>query len=442
MSLWSSVTRVVRTVFGSRDREAEGNHLPFALLDLDYRNGKPAAAPPRRREPPSPRPRTSVPGQEGHRPASTWVEAGQVRFEEPPDGTLRLLPGWLEILSGAGEGREIRFVHLPGTEPEVTFGRGPGPAYQHVQLESPTVSRLHARLRFQEGGWALRNESGTNPTVVNGSPMNGSHPFLPLEDGDRIEMGEVVFLFRHPTQQVRDPLRASWFTDRGPRDANQDFVAVRRFGDGRELAAVCDGMGSSPSAALAGETAIETLVAELEGGGALSDAVQVANREVLTRAGDPPGAEGMGTTLLALLRQGDRYEIAHVGDSRAYRVDEGGARQLTADHSFVAEAVRAGTMSHEEAARSPWRNAVTRHLGAEPDVDADLIGPFSAEEPHLVVLCSDGVHSVLSMEGLEEVVRAAPDLRTMARAIGEEALRLGSKDNVAAVVMQFGEGLR
>jgi PPM family protein phosphatase len=442
MSVWSSVTNAVRALFGSRNGEGGGNDLPFALVDLDYRNGTPAPAPRGRHEPQRARPPTSASGPEGHPPASTWVEAGQVRFEEPPEGTLRLLPGWLEIRSGGGEGREIRFVHLPGTEPEVTFGRGPGPAYQHVQLESPTVSRLHARLRFKEGGWALRNESGTNPTVVNGSPMNGSRPFVPLEDGDRIEMGEVVFLFRHPSQQARAPVRASWFTDRGPREANQDFVAVRRFDDGRELAAVCDGMGSSPSAALAGEIAIETLVAELEGGGPLLDAVHVANRAVLTRAGDSAEDEGMGTTLLALLRQGDRYEIAHVGDSRAYRVDESGARPLTTDHSFVAEAVREGTMSHEEAARSPWRNAVTRHLGAEPDVDADLVGPFSAEEPHLVVLCSDGVHSVLPAEGLEKVIRGAPDLRAMARAIGEEALRLGSKDNVAAVVMQFGAGLQ
>jgi PPM family protein phosphatase len=439
MSIWSSITNVFRTLSGSGNGEGDG---PFALVDLDYRNGTPAPAPRRRHEPQGLPPRSSAPGPASHPSASTWVEAGQVRFEEPPEGTLRLLPGWLEIQSEAGEGREIRFVHLPGTEPEVTFGRGPGEAYRHVQLESPTVSRLHARLRFQDGDWALRNESATNPTVVNGSPMNGSHLFLPLGDGDRVEMGEVVFLFRHPSKKARASVQASWFTDRGPREANQDFVAVRRFDDGRELAAVCDGMGSSPSAALAGETAIETLVAELEGGGALSDAIQVANRAVLTRAGDSSGAEGMGTTLLALLRQGERYEIAHVGDSRAYRVDDGGAHQLTVDHSFVAEAVREGTMSHEEAARSPWRNAVTRHLGAEPDVDADVVGPFSAEEPHLVVLCSDGVHSVLPMEDLDKVVRTAPDLRAMARAIGEEALRLGSKDNVAAVVMQFGAGLR
>ena len=95
--------------------------------------------------------------------------------------------------------RYQRFVALQparGQAPEVTFGRGEGPPLTHVQLRAPTVSRLHARLVQQSGGgWALENLSATNPVVVNGQEIPRGAPPRPLADGDRLEMGEVVFRY-------------------------------------------------------------------------------------------------------------------------------------------------------------------------------------------------------------------------------------------------------
>lgn len=124
------------------------------------------------------------------------VEGETIRFYRPTEGTLQILPGRLEVVEGVDEGKEIIFVRVPGAEPEITFGRQPGPPHQHVQLRRPTVSRRHARMRFEDGRWTIVNESVTNPVRVNDEELPVSGPGRVLQDGDRIEMGEVVFIFR------------------------------------------------------------------------------------------------------------------------------------------------------------------------------------------------------------------------------------------------------
>jgi hypothetical protein len=123
------------------------------------------------------------------------VDTGAVRFHRAAEGTLQLLPGRLEIVGGSEEREEVRFVRLSGRDPAFTFGRAAGEPHIHVQLHSPTVSRLHARMRCEDGSWLLSNLSTTNPVVVNGAPMSNGRE-LPLQDGDRVEMGEIVFQFR------------------------------------------------------------------------------------------------------------------------------------------------------------------------------------------------------------------------------------------------------
>ena len=114
----------------------------------------------------------------------------------PADGTLQFLPGRLEILAGRDDGREIRFVRTGGPDGSiVTFGRAEGPPYRHVQLFEPTVSRNHARMRFDGSSWHLTNLSATNPVVLNGEELPADGAPRPLRDGDRIEMGEVTFRF-------------------------------------------------------------------------------------------------------------------------------------------------------------------------------------------------------------------------------------------------------
>ena len=141
------------------------------------------------------------------------VDGASMRYWRPADGTLQFLPGRLEVVAGRDSGQEIRFVRTPGPDgTRVTFGRAEGAPYRHVQLREATVSRAHARMTLVNGNgshsdhpgrgngvsWRLENLSATNPVVVNGRPLgaDGSPECsVALGEGDRIEMGEVIFRF-------------------------------------------------------------------------------------------------------------------------------------------------------------------------------------------------------------------------------------------------------
>lgn len=143
------------------------------------------------------------------------VDGASVRYWRPADGTLQFLPGRLEVIAGRDSGQEIRFVRTPGPDgTRVTFGRAEGAPYRHVQLREPTVSRAHARMTLEViagapsadgravtgsvGRWRLENLSATNPVVVNGEPLAADEnpgSSVVLAEGDRVEMGEVVFRF-------------------------------------------------------------------------------------------------------------------------------------------------------------------------------------------------------------------------------------------------------
>jgi hypothetical protein len=143
------------------------------------------------------------------------VDGASVRYWRAADGTLQFLPGRLVIAAGRDAGHEIRFVRTAGPDGTiVTFGRAEGAPYRHVQLREPTVSRLHARMELDQrptsnasgtrgttgsqGQWRLDNLSSTNPVIVNGKPLDAYEAdgaSVMLSDGDRIEMGEVAFVF-------------------------------------------------------------------------------------------------------------------------------------------------------------------------------------------------------------------------------------------------------
>ncbi len=227
------------------------------------------------------------------------------------------------------------------------------------------------------------------------------------------------------------------YTDRGRRPSNQDAVVVRQWPDGRALLAVADGMGGHSAGEVAANRALEVLVAAVDSGVSLREAIRTANAVVLAEGRSRPDLQGMGTTIVALLLQDGQYHVANVGDSRAYRIAGATIEQITRDHSFVAEAVRSGELSAEEASRSPWRNALTRSIGAEPDVDVDVFGPFTVDEPHMVALCSDGLYRVLPDARIRDELAGAPDLDTAVRALGQLAVEYGSDDNVTLAVIRF-----
>jgi FHA domain len=123
------------------------------------------------------------------------VNSETVRFERPTEDVVQLLPGHLEVIAGDTRHQEIRFVRVQGQQPQLILGRNPGRSPQHISLNSSTVSRQHARLAFAGGKWNVANLSKTNPVVVNNVELSNVDGELPLTDGDRIELGEVVLRF-------------------------------------------------------------------------------------------------------------------------------------------------------------------------------------------------------------------------------------------------------
>jgi hypothetical protein len=140
-----------------------------------------------------PTPRVPAPVAGGD---AAFVDGETLRFAVPTDRTLQFLPGRLEVIAGPDTGREVRFVRTPGEDTvQVTFGRAEGPVYRHVQLHARTVSRQHAMMSLIDEHWELRNLSMTNPVVLNGRVLEHNEVAPLLVEGDKIEMGEVVFLF-------------------------------------------------------------------------------------------------------------------------------------------------------------------------------------------------------------------------------------------------------
>ncbi len=163
----------------------------------------------------------------------------------------------------------------------------------------------------------------------------------------------------------------------GLRPYQEDAVLTKTLADGRLLVAVADGMGDHAAGGVASALALETLVEALEGEQALDAAFRLANQRVNEKA-RKPGKQGMGTTMVAVLLDSSGYSVANVGDSRAYVISDSGARRITEDHSFVAEALKRG-QSEEEAQSSQWKDAVTRSIGTDAEVEVDVFGPLRSK---------------------------------------------------------------
>jgi serine/threonine protein phosphatase PrpC len=197
-------------------------------------------------------------------------------------------------------------------------------------------------------------------------------------------------------------------------------------------------MGGHAAGEVASALAVQVLRDAVSSGEDLQSACALANARVHQAARSEPGKQGMGTTLVTLLSDGDQFVVANVGDSRAYLFSSQGVRQLTEDHSFVAEAIRRG-QSEEEARSSPWKDALTRSIGTGADVEVDLFGPFRLERDVAVVLCSDGLFKALGSEELRTVFATSTDASDAAKRLVAAAYEAGSDDNITVVVAEHGQ---
>jgi serine/threonine protein phosphatase PrpC len=235
-------------------------------------------------------------------------------------------------------------------------------------------------------------------------------------------------------------------TDKGlRRSTNEDSLVVR---DDLGLFVVADGMGGHAAGEVASQAAIEGITAFVEATLAVSpdqtwpipfNAEQSVNANRLDagfRMADRRiASEAAASTAVAALIADDVVTLAHVGDSRVYRLHQGQLEQLTRDHSWVEEQIRAGTLTESAARAHPWRNIVTRALSGSEDLKVD-IRELTLEPGDRLLLCSDGVFAVLSDDQIGEVLRQHADLDAVCDALITGANDGGGPDNVTAVALE------
>jgi protein phosphatase len=219
---------------------------------------------------------------------------------------------------------------------------------------------------------------------------------------------------------------------------------------------VCDGMGGQAAGEVASKVAVDTVLKYFrdEAGRETSEqsintdpaharakavqtAITRANKAIFEASSTKPGRTGMGSTIAAVLVEGDFFTVGHVGDTRVYLVRQGTIEQLTNDHSLVAEHVRRGLMTKEQANRSEVQNVLLQALGSE-DVDPDLVD-FAAAHEDILLICTDGLTRHVAEEKIKNIVAAAANPKVACDALIEQARLLGGEDNITCLVLRFVE---
>lgn len=228
------------------------------------------------------------------------------------------------------------------------------------------------------------------------------------------------------------------------RDHNEDHIA---WDESHGFALLADGMGGHNAGEVASAIAVDTIQANLleqahrredDAPALLSEAIDQANQTILADAASQPHCAGMGTTIVAVLFHGDGITLAHVGDSRIYRLRGKQFRQMTTDHSLVQELVQNGYLTSEEARASANKNLITRALGIDAAVEVD-VAHDQCESGDLFLLCSDGltdlvpddeIHTLLNLHADDETLDAA------VVALVEIANEKGGADNISVILIR------
>ncbi len=236
------------------------------------------------------------------------------------------------------------------------------------------------------------------------------------------------------------------------REKNEDSLLVR---ESLGLFMVADGMGGHQGGECASRLAVKTVdetlthlledpdatlaedtfVERSDPGELLKYAIRQASRKIFEEASQNPHLRGMGTTAVTLLLQNDKGYIAHVGDSRAYLIRDGAVRQLTTDHSLVAEQLRAGFITPDEVKKHKFKNIITRSVGFQNEVDIDLLVRDLEEGDHFL-LCSDGLTNLVDDGDLGKIV-SRNGARESCQKLIELANKRGGDDNISAVVVSL-----
>ena len=241
----------------------------------------------------------------------------------------------------------------------------------------------------------------------------------------------------------------SWgLTDKGcVRKMNQDAYEIQQLDRNTLLCVVCDGMGGAKSGNIASSLAVDvfsqeiqrTWTANMEWDKAdqiLKSAVKLANFTVYDQAMQFEEFDGMGTTLVAAFIRGRKASIVNVGDSRAYRINQNGIRQITKDHSVVQMMVDRGELTAEMAKHYPGKNLITRAIGTETMVLCDVYR-LEMNKGDFVLLCSDGLSNMMDDQEILFEVAHGVNKQHCCKRLLDIAISRGSPDNVTAVLMSL-----
>ncbi|MGB9184503.1 MAG: Stp1/IreP family PP2C-type Ser/Thr phosphatase [Solirubrobacteraceae bacterium] len=230
----------------------------------------------------------------------------------------------------------------------------------------------------------------------------------------------------------------TWKTDTGRQRRDNEDNALARA----PLFVIADGMGGAQAGEVASKIAVEAFQAELPDAGSpeerLADRTQDANRKIYEISRAEHERAGMGTTLTAVYVDDADLAVAHVGDSRAYLFRHGELGRLTQDHTLVEELVRRGKLTEEQAAEHPQRSIITRALGVDPEVEVDT-RTYAGRAGDVVLLCSDGLTSMISEDEIVSILNGEDDLDRAAERLIAAANEAGGRDNITVILFRLEE---
>lgn len=204
---------------------------------------------------------------------------------------------------------------------------------------------------------------------------------------------------------------------------------------------VADGMGGHQAGDYASKCTVETMVREIRGCfekspiRILSKAIRIANDQVRKKAREDESLLGMGTTVVAATCLGKYLQVANVGDSRLYIINDE-VRQITRDHSLVEEMVRMGGIDREAARNHPDKNIITRAIGARDTIEIDFFHE-ELKSGDIVLMCSDGLTNMLEDEEIGRILRSQGTIEERAEELIEAANQNGGRDNIAVIVIDM-----
>ena len=225
------------------------------------------------------------------------------------------------------------------------------------------------------------------------------------------------------------------------RKFNQDFVysSDEAVGNLKNVYIVADGMGGHQAGDYASKCTVETMVREIKGCfeqspiRILSRAIRIANDQVRRKAREDESLYGMGTTVVAATVLGKYLQVANVGDSRLYIINEE-VRQITRDHSLVEEMVRMGGLDREAARNHPDKNIITRAIGARDTIEIDFFHE-ELKSGDLILMCSDGLTNMLEDEEIGRILKTPGTIEERAERLIDAANQNGGRDNIAVILI-------